>query len=183
MNRNTYIFAIVAVLILLGVGVYQFKNKKNEVKMSEVQEQQTKAPGANSDSIGAIGKDLESVNIDNPDFTEIDSGLNEMSGGSAVSTSQTIIYTDKGFEPANLTIKAGETITFKNNSENKTWPASAIHPTHTVYPTTGGCLGSTFDACKGLGKGESWSFKFDVKGAWKYHDHLNPNFHGTITVQ
>ena len=63
------------------------------------------------------------------------------------------------------------------------WPASAFHPTHKAYPTTGGCLGSTFDACKGVLPGESWSFKFDIAGSWKYHDHLKPIVFGTIVVE
>ena len=63
------------------------------------------------------------------------------------------------------------------------WPASAMHPSHKEYPTTGGCLGSAFDACKGVKPGESWPFKFDIAGNWKYHDHLNPKNFGAIIVQ
>lgn len=95
----------------------------------------------------------------------------------------TVRFTNKGFLPAVLTINKGDIVTFKNESLLKTWPASAIHPTHTVYPAQGGCIGSTFDACRGLKKGEYWSFVFDEVGTWKYHDHLNPRFTGTIVVQ
>ena len=63
------------------------------------------------------------------------------------------------------------------------WTASAVHPTHRAYPTTGGCLGSTFDACKGVQPGASWSFRFDIAGTWKYHNHLNPNNTGAIVVE
>jgi len=31
--------------------------------------------------------------------------------------------------------------------------------------------------------GESWSFKFDEGGTWKYHDHLNPGATGMIVVE
>ena len=41
----------------------------------------------------------------------------------------------------------------------------------------------TFDACKGVKPGESWPFKFDIAGNWKYHDHLNPKNFGAIIVQ
>jgi len=98
-------------------------------------------------------------------------------------TEQTIItYTDEGFSPLSLTVASGTTVTFKNQSSNPMWPASALHPTHGVYPTTGGCIGSTFDACRGIAPGESWSFKFDIAGTWKYHDHLNASKTGTIIV-
>ncbi len=94
-----------------------------------------------------------------------------------------VSYTDAGFSPGTITIKAGDTVIWVNNSSNPLWVASAVHPTHGVYPTTGGCLGSTFDACKGFDPGTSWSFKFDSKGSWKYHDHLNPGARGKVVVE
>ncbi len=93
-----------------------------------------------------------------------------------------VSMTDKGYLPMSLTIKKGDTVTFKNDGTEASWPASAIHPTHAGYPTTGGCLGSTFDACKGIAPGASWSFTFDVVGSWGYHDHLNPSHFGKIIV-
>lgn len=98
-------------------------------------------------------------------------------------SSHVISYTDNGYAPSAITIKAGESITFKNDSSKAMWPASAMHPTHTAYPTTGGCLGSTFDACAGIQSGKIWSFRFDIPGTWKYHDHLTPTFFGAITVE
>lgn len=94
-----------------------------------------------------------------------------------------IIYTDTGFAPSPLRIKLGAVVTFVNNSSGKLWPASDIHPTHTQYPTTGGCLGSTFDACRGIMPGEVWQFKFDIAGTWSYHNHLSPQDIGTIVVE
>src|SRR3989338_3855525 len=83
-----------------------------------------------------------------------------------------VMYADDGFTPKSLSVKAGEEVTFKNNSPRNMWPASAFHPTHKEYPTGGCCLGSIFDACQGIPPGSSWSFKFDISGNWKYHDHL-----------
>lgn len=101
----------------------------------------------------------------------------------AAEKEQVVIYTDAGYSPTTITIKKGEAVIFKNQSSRSMWTASATHPTHRVYPTTGGCLGSTFDACKGVQTGDVWSFKFDVSGAWKYHDHLSPGDRGEIIVQ
>lgn len=98
-------------------------------------------------------------------------------------TKQTVEITPSGFSPNTLTINAGDTVTFVNKDSTLHWPASAVHPTHTVYPESGGCIGSKFDACKGLAQGETFSFTFNQKGAWKYHDHLNPGLTGTIVVQ
>lgn len=94
-----------------------------------------------------------------------------------------INYSNTGYSPNPLRVLVGATVVFKNESSRAMWPASAIHPTHTGYPTTGGCLGSTFDACRGVQPGDSWSFKFDVAGNWKYHDHLKPSVWGTIIVE
>lgn len=100
-----------------------------------------------------------------------------------IAENNAVIYTDAGYSPITLTVKKGETATFKNQSSQSMWTASGIHPTHRLYPTTGGCIGSTFDACKGVQSGDSWSFKFDIAGTWKYHNHLNPGDTGTIIVQ
>lgn len=97
--------------------------------------------------------------------------------------SATITFISSGYSPATLTVKKGTIVTFKNGSAGQVWPASAMHPTHAVYPTTGGCIGSTFDACRGIEPGGSWSFTFGVVGSWKYHDHLNPSFTGAIVVE
>jgi plastocyanin len=100
-----------------------------------------------------------------------------------------VTYTDAGYSPSTITIKKGETVTFVNQSSRSMWPASAVHPTHTVYSGTSlskhcpDTTGTAFDACKGFLPGESWSFKFDKVGTWKYHDHLNPSSTGTIGVE
>ena len=88
-----------------------------------------------------------------------------------------------GFLPGTLRIKAGESVTFINKDSLEHWPASDIHPTHNLYPESGGCIGSKFDACRGLKPGESWSFTFNKKGTWEYHDHLHSNLRGTIIVE
>ena len=94
-----------------------------------------------------------------------------------------VVYTDAGYSPSTLRIKKGETVIFKNQSSRQMQPASAVHPIHRGYPTTGGCIGSTFDACREVQSGDSWSFKFDIAGSWKFHDHLIPGDTGTIVVE
>lgn len=101
----------------------------------------------------------------------------------SVVTDHTVTYTDSGFSPAVLTTKKGETITFQNASSRDMRVSSAPHPIHDAYPTTGGCISSTFDSCADIPPGQSWSFTFDIIGTWKYHDHLNLGKYGTIVVQ
>jgi len=99
----------------------------------------------------------------------------------------TVTITAEGFSPKTLTITEGTTVTFTNGDSNNHWPASAMHPTHTVYPGSDikkcGSDETIFDACKGLGQGELFSFTFNEKGSWKYHDHLSVSSTGTIVVE
>lgn len=93
-----------------------------------------------------------------------------------------VTYTAQGFAPNPVTINRGDSVLFMNRGEAEMWPASAVHPTHSAYPTTGGCIGSTFDACRGIGSGNGWAFQFDIPGTWKYHNHLSTNHVGTVIV-
>ena len=110
-------------------------------------------------------------------------GNSPVSSDAVPSGTLSVSYTDNGFVPSTLTVQAGDSVTFVNDSSGSFWPASAIHPSHTAYPTTGGCIGSTFDACEALSPGSSWSFVFDIPGSWKYHNHLNAGHFGTIVVE
>lgn len=100
----------------------------------------------------------------------------------------TIEFNSNGLNPSDLIINKGNTITWLNKDSVEHWPASAFHPTHTVYPESDikKCGTSEekniFDACRGLKQGESFVFKFNEKGTWYYHDHLDPSLHGKITV-
>ncbi|MBI2049922.1 MAG: cupredoxin domain-containing protein [Candidatus Staskawiczbacteria bacterium] len=100
-----------------------------------------------------------------------------------------VVYTDSGYSPNTITIKKGQTVTFKNQSSSSMWPASAMHPTHRVYDGTSleehcpNTANSAFDACKGILPGGSWAFRFDKIGNWKYHDHLTTTYFGAIIVE
>lgn len=94
----------------------------------------------------------------------------------------TVTYNSSGFSPSTVTIAKGQTVIFQDASSTSMRVASDPHPTHNGYPTTGGCVGSTFDSCMNILPGASWSFEFDYVGSWGYHNHLNPNQKGTVVV-
>ena len=104
-------------------------------------------------------------------------------------TEHSVVYSDGGYAPEELTIKKGDKVTFRNESARETWPASAMHPSHSVYPGSSiqKCeteeMTRIFDACVGLKQGEEWSFVFEEPGEWFYHDHLRPDMFGKIMVQ
>lgn len=109
-----------------------------------------------------------------------ESALNQPKSPSRLSE---VVITDNGFSPREIKIKKGDAVRWTNQSSALSWPASAIHPTHSIYPEKGGCIDSSFDACRGLAKGESFTFVFNFAGSWKYHDHLNPSKVGTVVVE
>lgn len=88
--------------------------------------------------------------------------------------SEKIFIAKDGFNPKQLIIDINSTIEFINDDSNEHWPASDIHPTHRIYPE--------FDPKNGLKNQESFRFKFEKAGKFKYHDHLNPKLTGVIEV-
>lgn len=84
----------------------------------------------------------------------------------------TILYTANGFEPDSLTVEAGETVTWVNDSSGGMWVASDVHPTHEVLPE--------FDQ---LSPGDTYSFTFEEAGEWNFHNHLSSHHIGTVIVQ
>ncbi|MCH7604479.1 hypothetical protein IID24_00555 [Patescibacteria group bacterium] len=103
--------------------------------------------------------------------------------------SHVVEYTDSGYVPREISIRAGDTVVFRNRSSRGTWPASVIHPTHTAYPGSGITKCGTdqadaiFDACQRISAGGTWSFQFDHMGSWKYHDHASSSNTGVINVK
>ncbi|MBI2577597.1 MAG: hypothetical protein HYV77_02000 [Candidatus Wildermuthbacteria bacterium] len=115
---------------------------------------------------------------------------NTQSGSSILSAlTHTVTYSDSGYSPSELRIKAGDTVMFKNESSIEMWTASAMHPSHKMYPNTdivkcsSAVPGTMFDMCKGMSKGSEWSFKFTEKGAWGYHNHMNASHFGKIIIE
>jgi len=86
----------------------------------------------------------------------------------------TVEIMSSGFEPPTVNIKADTKVVWENKSGKTVSINSADHPTHLAYPPLN--LGIVKD-------GESVSFVFDAVGTYKYHDHLNPSWVGTVVVE
>lgn len=100
----------------------------------------------------------------------------------------TVTYTDQGFSPKSVTVPAGTTVTFVNQSTGGLWVASAMHPSHAAYSGTSASqhcpdtTGTAFDECAAVALGSSYSFTFTKVGSWKYHNHVQATDFGAITV-
>ena len=112
-----------------------------------------------------------------------------MDSGTMMENSVTIEITSGGFSPQTVTVKAGTKVTWVNKTTSTSWPATAIHPTHAVYPGSdiNKCgtseASAIFDACHEMKPGELYSFIFNEKGTWAYHDHKYPSRFGKIVVE
>ena len=113
----------------------------------------------------------------------------EVEVGISLPATHEVVYTNTGYASAQLTIKAGDTVVFKNESSGNMWTASATHPTHMAY---GGMSlqdhcpdadNNDFDQCAAGPNGTSWSFIFNKTGEWGYHNHANIKHFGKIIIE
>lgn len=85
-----------------------------------------------------------------------------------------IVSKSTGFEPQAITIKAGQTVAWTNQSGTNIFVASSPHPAHTDYPALN--LGI-------IKNGESKSLIFPTTGIFRYHNHLNSSQYGSVKVE
>ena len=79
-----------------------------------------------------------------------------------------------GFVPKRLDIEPGTQVRFVNASDKPLWPASNIHPTHSILPE--------LDAKQAVSPGETWAFTFNTRGFWRFHNHLAPEVGGLVVA-
>jgi len=159
MNKKNIILVLVILVII--VGAYLFWSNKTQapvvIQNSEKVNQQIESPPAEN----VLGNQ----------------------------TVHEVIYTDEGYSPKEITINLGDTVLWKNQSSRGSWVGSAMHPTHVIYSGTSlqehcpDLENVTFDECKSSQPGESWSFTFNKKGTWRYHNHVKSSHSGTVIVQ
>jgi plastocyanin len=172
MTDTSKVIVVIIIVILVALGAWWFFTQTNQSQVNNQQDTQL------NDSENPEAQ----TNNDNP-LVDVEVDINPPAA------THEITYTNSGYSPANLTIKKGDTVRFKNSSTKEMWPASAMHPTHAVYSGTSlqqHCPDNEnddFDACKGITAGQSWEFTFKKTGAWNYHDHISSGFFGKITVE
>lgn len=191
--------AVVAVVVVAGVVVSNSGIMPSQGYVAPIEQA---VNGANVDSDAEplnqeaaapteSGKGNEMVVVDEkPSENTPDMSGEQMAGnGHAMMTDvrHTVNMGSDGFDPKQITIRQGDTVEFVVTGSRDYWPASDIHPSHTLYPGTSisdcGEGKDMFDSCGKLKNGEKFSFTFHEKGEWKYHDHLSPSKEGTVTVE
>lgn len=103
-------------------------------------------------------------------FTIVKKNTPDSTSGST----HTVVLTAKGFEPHEVHIQKGDSVTFSSTRGFSYWPASDKHPSHSIYPD--------FDPEHAIPPEDTWKFQFNKEGAWSYHDHLNSTLRGVVYV-
>lgn len=85
-----------------------------------------------------------------------------------------VSYTDRGFVPATLEIKAGKSVHFVNNS-NKAMSLTTTSTESNVY--------GEFNQSKTVGKGGTYDFTFLQPGIWNYVNRNNQGDKGVVVVK
>lgn len=145
MSSRLWIIVVVIILIL-GAGFYYFQFLQNKTDSQPV-----------------------TISVPSPSSQEASPTPAEQT------QKNTITITANGFSPAEITVKAGESVTWVNSDSSDHQVNSAPHPTHTDYQPL-----NTVGLIKA---GESKSLIFPTAGTYKYHDHLNPQLTGTVIVE
>lgn len=153
MSRNAVIGAVAVVAVVI-LGWYYLKSQQAGVSYTKP----SKAP---------------SVKTTQPTVPPATSTASPTA--SSTIEKNVVTINSSGFSPKNITIKAGETVTWVNGDTKNHQVQSAIHPTHQLYPP--------LNSVGLLKSGEKKSLTFPNAGTYKYHDHLNPSFTGSVTVK
>lgn len=192
------VLGIILLIAALGVGgYYLYQNSVSQAPEAMMGYEEKRGDGAAMEKDGGdVREDTKGGMMEENDSKALaeqkDSGMMGKDSGTIEASARpqtvTVKITDSGFVPKEVSIKKGDSVMFLSESSASVWPASAAHPTHTVYPGSNIASCGTaqalaiFDACKGLSAGESWTFQFNSTGSWGYHDHLNASQFGKVNV-
>jgi plastocyanin len=151
MSKN--VWTVLIVLIVVLAGGWLFVSSRNQTNPTTSNE--TTTPTAE---------------------TPIQTPAGSESTDSASTTEQNMVMiSSSGFSPESLTVKVGDTVTWKNDDTKPHTVNSDPHPAHTLFPE--------LNEISAIRAGETKTHTFTKAGTFKYHDHLNPASTGTIVVE
>jgi plastocyanin len=88
-------------------------------------------------------------------------------GGTAAGNGLQVIMTNRAYDPQQITVKVGDTVTWVNQDS----------PQHDVVANNGEFKSKLFD------KGQSFSFTFTKAGTYPYYCSIHPGMTGTVIVR
>lgn len=148
MNKKAIIAIVILVIVVAGATLWMLRKDPVATETSTNNTPTTSDSNANSSS---------------PTDTATPTGSEAV-----------ITYSDSGYSPSSVTVKAGDKVIIKNTSSRSMQFDSDPHPAHTTNPELN--VGA-------VSPGQEMSFVVDTKGTFGYHNHLNASQKGTIIVQ
>lgn len=112
----------------------------------------------------------QTMNGQKPGVTGAKPSGSKPAGGTA--TIPTVRYTDNGFVPSILEIKAGQAVRFVNESSRTMWVKTIQKDSPWVALNQG----------TSVGKGGSWTFTFTTLGTWGYQNDNYKEHTGAVAV-
>ncbi len=149
---NKWILAVIAVVIIAGGGALALLSNKSDTTTKNTTSNTSNEPAKKADT---------------------STRANTQASASTAATN-TITYSDSGFSPASLTVKAGDKVTVKNTASSALQFDSNPHPQHTDDPELNIGL---------INPGQSQTITVTKTGSHGYHNHLNSGDTGMLIVQ
>lgn len=155
---------IIGVVVVVAVGYYLFQSQKVAAPVQN--ETQSGVSTSTSETASKTGTTKSAVTS----TTKVGTTLPAMTKEGYY----LISYTDKGFVPKTLEIKAGKSVRFVNNA-SKAMRIFADDKTSSLY--------SEMNQSKTVGRGGIYDFTFVSAGTWAYHNENNPVDKGVVVVK
>lgn len=153
-QRNLLIAGILVVVLILGAAGLLLMNRADNTNAQPEIDEQTEQTD--------VSEEEELTEDTDEDMEDADQG------------EATVTLSSSGFSPRTVTIKAGDKLTWVNESGKEATVDSNPHPVHTSYPKMN--LGSFSD-------GETFEFTFPEAGTYNYHNHFNASQGGSVIVE
>lgn len=156
-KRNTSKLLIGGVLVIIGGAllVWSLTGRDAAAPASE----STDGSGTSSAQINNNGSDEDPDQAVSNDHT---------------AEAATIVFTSDGFSPEELEVRLGQTVTVKNESNQRVQYSSDDHPTHRLNEGMNLAI---------LQPGESGTFTAGPVGRHGFHDHIDDSFTGVLIVR
>lgn len=155
---------IIGVVIVAAVGYYLFQSQKVSAPVQN-ESTQSGVSTSTTDTVNKTGTTKSAVTSTTKTTTTLPAMTKE--GYYLIS------YTDKGFVPKTLEIKAGKSVRFVNNA-SKAMRIFADDKTSSLY--------NEMNQSKTVGRGGIYDFTFVSAGTWAYHNENNVADKGVVIV-
>jgi plastocyanin len=198
--KNVIFFVILAILTVAALVGWNAVRNQNQVAEIQEQRQEEVTPtpiigsAVGRGSLGSltVGESTESGMLGTKGNSDVNAGViptatptstvsAQLKGSSAIVNNNTpiqarneIYYTETGFSPKTLTVKAGTMVKFVNQTTRKMSIASG--------DIAGGKKLDGFVMSMAVGKEGTFEFQFNQVGSWGYIDQNNPNQTGLVIV-